>query len=246
MLDIGCGTGIVTNLMAEQYPTAECFGLDLSPVPDIHTHSANVHFMQGNVIAQKPSQWIESSARTGALTQDQGLFDYCFSRMQILGMYDWPTFIKTEFSLLKPGGWAEIHDIDWEYLNGEGKNISDQWEWSRVLEAAWEAKGMDMLCGSKAKDWLAGAGFQDVQTFHYYWPFNADGGSSKEKIAFADFTETMMPEMLHHSVERTLEGRASQEKIEQMQADMRRDNALEPGKHKLYTVTIGRKPRSNS
>ena len=89
---------------------------------------------------------------------------------------------------------------------------------------------------------MAEAGFRDIQTFVYEWPFNADAGSSTEKIEFADFTETMMPEMMLHSIERTMEGKASQEQIEKMQADMRRDNALAPGKHRLYTVTIGRKP----
>ena len=136
MLDVGCGTGIVTNLMSNQYPKAECFGLDLSPVPSIHTHSPHVHFMQGNVISQKPSQWIDTETQSSegvAFNKDEGLFDYIFSRMQILGIYDWQKFVKGEFSLLKPGGWAEVHDIDWEYLDGEGKNISDNWVSERPI-----------------------------------------------------------------------------------------------------------------
>lgn len=130
MLDIGCGTGIVTNLMFETYPNAEAFGLDISPVPNVHTHSPHVHFMQGNAISQKASQWVDTEAREKegiAFNRDDNLFDYVFSRMQILGIYDWPNFIKSEFALLKPGGWAEVHDIDWEYLDGDGKNISDGW-----------------------------------------------------------------------------------------------------------------------
>lgn len=99
-----------------------------------------------------------------------------------------------------------------------------------------------MYCGSKAKDWMKEAGFQSIQTFHYKWPFNADAGSSKEKIAFADFSQFMMPEMLHHAMDKALEGKASDEKVAQLKADMRRDNTLSPGKHKVYTVTVGQKP----
>ena len=37
-LDIGCGTGIITDQMAEAFPQAECIGLGLFKVPDRRPH----------------------------------------------------------------------------------------------------------------------------------------------------------------------------------------------------------------
>ena len=110
MLDIGCGTGIVTDLMAETYPQAECIGLDISKVPNLRPHEKNVRFFEGNATSQKPSQWKANDGKAG-LSDDKAGFDYIFSRLLILGMHDWPDYIKTEFDLLRPGGWVEVHDL---------------------------------------------------------------------------------------------------------------------------------------
>ena len=48
VLDIGCGTGIVTHLMSEAFPRATCVGLDLSETPGLRSCPANVRFFEGN------------------------------------------------------------------------------------------------------------------------------------------------------------------------------------------------------
>ncbi|KAF2720353.1 hypothetical protein K431DRAFT_304355 [Polychaeton citri CBS 116435] len=49
ILDIGCGTGIITTWLARQYPDAEVVGVDISAVPGIHKKPPNVTYLQGNV-----------------------------------------------------------------------------------------------------------------------------------------------------------------------------------------------------
>ena len=61
------------------------------------------------------------------MPQDERLFDYVFSRLLILGMSDWQNFIRKKYLLLKPGGWAEVHDLAWDWYDPDGSVVSDDW-----------------------------------------------------------------------------------------------------------------------
>ncbi|USW59137.1 Putative S-adenosyl-L-methionine-dependent methyltransferase [Septoria linicola] len=137
MLDIGCGTGIITDLISSTYPSSECIGLDLSPVPTLRPRRPNTRFFQGNFTSSQPSTWLPTACGP-SLSQGPELFDYIFSRLLILGMTDWPGFIKKELSLLKPGGWAEVHDLEWHWCDAEDNIISHEWNCARgrVCECA--------------------------------------------------------------------------------------------------------------
>ncbi|KAK4634338.1 hypothetical protein CLAFUW4_02327 [Fulvia fulva] len=91
------------------------------------------------------------------------LFDYIFSRLLILVISNWPSFIAKELSLLKPGGWAEIQDLAWDWLDPSGSITSSSWQWLELMNSRLHAKGMDTHCGSKAAKWMEAAGFEEVQ-----------------------------------------------------------------------------------
>lgn len=242
MLDIGCGTGIITDLISSTYPRASCIGLDLSPVPNIRPRRSNTHFFQGNFTSSQPSSWIPNT-RAPPLPNDPELFDYIFSRLLILGMTDWPSFIKKEFSLLKPGGWAEVHDLEWHWYDAEDNVISHEWNWlQRLGEVCEREKGMDLHCGAKAKQWMQEAGFVDVQTFEYYWPWGGEAEVTPEMREVGMYSARDVPVMLHHMIERAMGERASEEEVEQMRREMRETLRAEKGKHQVFFVTIGRKP----
>lgn len=246
MLDIGCGTGIVTDLMSEKFPHAECLGLDLSAVPSIREHEPNVSFFQGNAATQAPSQWhpIQDIAH---LTKDAELFDYIFSRLLICGMTEWPAFIKKEYELLKPGGWVEVHDVAWDWYNGNDSVISEDWSWlHRLSKTCEQNKGMSFQCGKLAKQWMEEAGFVQIRQFKYRWPFCGNTEVSPEMRAFGEYSTTAVPTMLHHMIQRTLddgsESEENQQEIEAMRADMRWSLLPEAGKYQVFYVTIGKKP----
>ncbi|EME48318.1 hypothetical protein DOTSEDRAFT_67413 [Dothistroma septosporum NZE10] len=239
ILDIGCGTGIVTDLMSEAYPEADCIGLDLSTVPHIRPHRSNVRFFQGNVSSQDPTEW--TAAAGSALPHDTNLFDYIFSRLLILGISDWPSFIVKELSLLKPGGWAEIQDLAWDYFDQSGAIISSSWQWLEVMNSHLQAKGMDPHCGAKAARWMEEAGFEEVRTFRYVMPFCGESEATMEMREYGKFNCVSVPMMLHHAIPRA-SGQAEGERVEAMRREMRECLRGGRGTCQAFYVTIGRKP----
>ncbi|KAF2767849.1 S-adenosyl-L-methionine-dependent methyltransferase [Teratosphaeria nubilosa] len=248
-LDIGCGTGIVTNYLARQYPSAQAIGLDLSPVPNRHDREGNVRFLQGNILTQQPSEW-KSSAATPETLPNEAAFDLTFSRLLLAGISDWPLYIQNCFKLLRPGGWTEIQDIDWAYYrlaeysaSGKEEEIPDTNGWFfQKLKPVLTAKGIDFNSGSKAAGWMRDAGFQDIQVHTYRWPFGGSWESNPAYKAFGEYNASDMPALFHHLISRTMEGVASEEEIERIRSDMRKDMRDEPGRVWKYYVTVGRKP----
>lgn len=49
ILDVGCGTGIVTCELARRFPSASVIGIDASRVPISKDTPANVMFIQGDI-----------------------------------------------------------------------------------------------------------------------------------------------------------------------------------------------------
>jgi SAM-dependent methyltransferase len=244
VLDIGCGTGIVTHLMSEAFPQATCIGLDLSETPGLRSCPANVRFFQGNAATQEPTQW---SANDGGppLPEDEHVFDYVFSRLLILGMSDWQNFVRKEFLLLKPGGWAEVHDLAWDWYDPDGSVVSDQWSWLRWVREDFEkGKGMDLACGKKAKAWMLEAGFVDVQTHRYTYPFCGSSETTNEMREFGRFNAAAIPAVLETSLPRAM-GISDPKANEAMRAEMLQ--TLMPGmqRYQIFYVTVGRKPEHN-
>jgi trans-aconitate methyltransferase len=96
MMDIGCGTGIVTNEIATTFPRARVYGLDLSPVPNVREKLPNIEYVQGNVMEL-------SDSKTRDPRFENGSFDLIFSRLLIAGMTDWKGYVERCVALTKPG-----------------------------------------------------------------------------------------------------------------------------------------------
>jgi trans-aconitate methyltransferase len=90
-LDVGCGTGAVTHEMGSTFPSAQVFGADLSPVPQVRQKLPNIQYVQGNIMDIDDARFEKNS------------FDLVFSRLLVLGMSNWRAYIERCVSLTKPG-----------------------------------------------------------------------------------------------------------------------------------------------
>jgi ubiquinone/menaquinone biosynthesis C-methylase UbiE len=106
ILDVGSGTGIWGHEMAQAFPQARVYGLDLEPPQTISLAASaisvpdNYHFIQGNVLKGLPFP--------------DNLFDYVHQRLLFLGVpqHSWPTVISELTRVTRPGGWIEIYEAD--------------------------------------------------------------------------------------------------------------------------------------
>ncbi|KAK1464521.1 methyltransferase domain-containing protein [Colletotrichum cuscutae] len=91
VLDIGTGTGIWAIEMGNAFPNALLI---------INRVTSNVRFEIDDV----EKDW---------LYEEQ--FDFIFSRYMAGSLSDWPTLVRRVYENLRPGGWVEFQDYDFEF-----------------------------------------------------------------------------------------------------------------------------------
>lgn len=169
ILDVGCGTGILSAELARKYPNAEVIGLDIAPVP-VHRHGKppNLTYIQGDIakLAEENEGLFASET-----------FDYVFSRLLIFAITDWPTHVKRLMGLLAPGGWIELHDYSFDIFAGpnrtafvEGMNMTATWDWHNRFISDCKATGLDLCCGAGLNGWTEAAGAGNIREEVYRIP----------------------------------------------------------------------------
>lgn len=116
ILDVGCGTGRSTMQLAERFPGAQIFGVDLSPVPALHAKPENVQYIQGDV---------RTLIEAGTEPFVSGSFDYIYSRLLSLGMTNWEDYLGQIKPVLAPRGWLEIQEMEVEFQDPNGRAMSE-------------------------------------------------------------------------------------------------------------------------
>ncbi|KAL8896445.1 MAG: hypothetical protein Q9207_007702 [Kuettlingeria erythrocarpa] len=232
IIDVGCGTGIVTRHLGDAYPYARVYGVDLSPVPVSTGGSlANVEYILGDV-----RQLLTSDARLAP-----GSTDFIFSRLLVMGMTDWAGYVRDMVSLLRPGGWVEMQDFSLEwYLHGS--RCSQDWEWLNALFLAAQQEGRDLRAGPNIQAHMRQAGLQDVSMREYRLPIGPwlDKPETKRIGEHAAREHT---KVYYHVIPKMLHGLGyPKEKIEEFQRMSSVDVASQEGKERKFYVTIGRKP----
>lgn len=149
---MGCGTGVITRHLGAMFPSAQVYGVDLSPVPPHASSSspppANVRWVQGNI-----RDLMLRDPRFAA-----GSVDYAFHRLLICGMRDWQGYVDDVASMLRPGGWAELQDVDYVFYGADGERIDRDWGWVRIMRDLAEELGLDIECGSHMAGYMRKAG----------------------------------------------------------------------------------------
>lgn len=241
LLDLGCGTGVVTTQLGNLYPNAQVYGIDLSPVPQIHRPPTNVTYIQGDLHALPRLD--------PRLTPGQA--DLAFGRLLVCGIRDWPACVAAMRDQVRPGGWVELQDLNNRLFDASGRRVDTEMEWMRVLRASLEAKGLDPDAGINAEGYLDQAGLVDIQSWEYKWTVGTWLADKEPRTRrFGEFEGREMKEPLAVLLEELPDRSAyTHEHINSLKKQMLKDmEARAEGKSGIYftfTVTIGRRPLEN-
>ncbi|KAK2795940.1 hypothetical protein FQN51_009598 [Onygenales sp. PD_10] len=233
VLDCGYGNGSWAVEVAEQYPSCEVIGVDISPHMKPDDTPENL--------------WLQVDDLNRTFTFQQNHFDLVHSRLLASGLNKqrWPRYIRDIKRALKPGGWVQMVEM---YFNAQSDNgtITDghalrQWS-ARYVRAIDEDK--DPRVAMKLDNLLSSAGFVNVEKTLIHlplspWPTDPRmreiGGMNRANVHRLLSSLALYPLMERSGM--------SREEFEVLVAQARReaDNPSFKAYFPLY-VFIGRKP----
>ncbi|KAL8969304.1 MAG: hypothetical protein Q9183_002062 [Haloplaca sp. 2 TL-2023] len=150
VLDAGTGTGIWVEDVADAYPDAEVYGIDLSPIQP-RWSAPNVKYEVDDL----ESPWTFPSSH----------FDLVHTRIMLGSLRDWPNFFAQSIKHLRPGGYIECQELD-VTVETDDKSLPDPsaiTTWCRNQEEAMQKLGMSLrVTGDGLKTQMLQAGFEDV------------------------------------------------------------------------------------
>ncbi|KAF4459273.1 Phosphoethanolamine N-methyltransferase 3 [Fusarium albosuccineum] len=149
VLDVGCGTGSWAIEFADEHPSADVCGVDLSPIQPSFV-PPNCKFEVDDI----NQEW----------TYPENTFDFVHIRGMTGCIPDWTELYKKIFKSLKPGGWVEHIEL-WGTTKSDDGTLtpaSPLKRWIEVFEKIGNATGKGFFYEDKAADFPREAGFVDV------------------------------------------------------------------------------------
>ncbi|KAJ9307957.1 hypothetical protein DTO217A2_2451 [Paecilomyces variotii] len=230
ILDLGTGTGSWAIDFADDYPSTEVWGNDLSPIQPAWI-PPNVRF----VIDDFEDEWLYGHRK----------FDFIHARYLAVSCKDFPRLIRRCYEFTTPGGYVEFQDWDANMYSQdgstEGTSIKQYYD---VIRPAFAKAEVECSPGSKLEGWFRDAGFEDIHVQKFLVPM---GGWPKDEtlksVGFLNlmqiatgFEATALAVLTRH------EG-WSKEAVADLVARTRQD-AWNPSIHAIFDfyIVYGRKP----
>ncbi|KAF2089468.1 S-adenosyl-L-methionine-dependent methyltransferase [Saccharata proteae CBS 121410] len=167
VLDLGTGTGIWAIEFAEEHPSANVLGTDLSPVqPDFVP--PNCRFLIDNV----EGDW-----------RFEQTFDFIHSRVLYFGIHDWRRYIDQVWENLAPGGWTEVAEVGFPLGRADDTPAGgavDVWS-NRIIEAS-RMGGVDVENALRIDEIVQEKGFIHVRKQEFQWPMGPWPRNRRQKV----------------------------------------------------------------
>jgi SAM-dependent methyltransferase len=151
VLDVGTGTGIWAVDFADQHPSAEVTGTDISPIQPAWVPS-NCKFEIDDCL----QDW----------TWPKDHFDYVHIRCMYGSIPDWEALYRKAFAHLKPGGWLEDLEMDLKVQSDHVDIPADHVfnKWAELFYSAGDKIGRSFAVANNhfMRDLMIKVGFVDV------------------------------------------------------------------------------------
>ncbi|KAL1920833.1 uncharacterized protein VTP21DRAFT_11468 [Calcarisporiella thermophila] len=160
VLDAGCGPGTWTMDMATDFPKSHFIGIDVSPVFPHQIVPGNCRFQLANLIKGLPFA--------------DETFDYVFQRCVHFGLVksEWPGVIQELLRVLKPGGYLEIVEADYDLKRG---GVAFR-KISRGLVNSMRAREIEPSWARDIRSHFDQLGLEDVQSLTMPFPLGKFAG----------------------------------------------------------------------
>lgn len=164
ILDVGSGTGRWAIQLAQQFPNANVFSLDIEPPQErqsalVESQPDNCIFVEGNVLKGLPFP--------------DGSFDFVHQRL-LMGAIpgpEWPNVVRELARVTRRGGWIEL--VEAAPVPSTTPALRQLYDWMR---GATQLRGLDITISSRIGDLLRQAGLQQVVYKDLPLPIGQYGG----------------------------------------------------------------------
>ncbi len=174
ILDVGCGTGRWAHEIANAFPQAKVFGLDINTI-ETKTEEAiprNYRFVKGNVLEELPFPEMT--------------FDFVHQRFLHVAIpfKKWPYVVSELLRVTRRGGWIELAESD-QIIQRAGPAVAQLAQWGTQLS---KQRGIDTQICSRLPLLLESAGVVNISSYRIDLPLGNWAGRIGNMTATDIFT----------------------------------------------------------